>query len=251
MNHVLVLDADQTARRRGMAAVRYGGFEATGARSVDDACRLLRRHSYAAILVDPGDGSDAPAVVERLRTLTQVPIVAVSASAEQSYKVSLLDAGADDYMTRPVDPDELLARLRAVARRVPSAEPSPIVTPHFTMHLADRRLLRDGHEVPLSPTEWRLIEVLVQHRGHLVTREDLLVSVWGPEAADKTQYLRVHMASIRRKVEPVPSHPRYFVTIPGLGLRFEVPANDGARAQDGSATTRTRDVDHPSPAASA
>jgi two-component system KDP operon response regulator KdpE len=90
------------------------------------------------------------------------------------------------------------------------------------MHVADRRFVRpDGAEVTMSPTEWRLIEVLVQHAGHLVTREELLVSVWGPQAASKTQYLRVHMSSIRQKVEPDPARPRYFVTVPGLGVRFD------------------------------
>jgi two-component system KDP operon response regulator KdpE len=153
----------------------------------------------------------------------------VSERDEPSHRVALLDAGADDVVTRPFDPEELLARIRAVARRVARLEEErPIVTPDFTMHIADRRFVRaDGGEVTMSPTEWRLIEVLVHHAGHLVTREELLVSVWGPQAATKTQYLRVHMASIRQKAEPDPSRPRYFVTIPGLGLRFEA---DGGTA---------------------
>lgn len=213
--------------------MRYGGFEVRIAHSVQEAHRLLRRNRYAALIVDPGIAPDAVRVVEELRAHTDAPVIAVSTSTDQQYKVALLDAGADDYLTRPFDPEELLARVRAVSRRVEQPEEArPIATADFTMHLADRRLFRaDATEVSLSPTEWRLIEVLVQHTGHLVTREELLVSVWGPEAAEKTQYLRVQMASIRRKVEPDPSRPRYFVTAPGLGLRFDP---NGAGGSEGT-----------------
>ena len=222
MSTVLILDADPASRRRTIAAVRYGGFKTTRARNLADAHRLLRRNRYTAVIVDPGTGPDSRALIEALRAQTDAPIVAVSASVDQQYKIAILDAGADDYLTGPVDPEELLARVRAVSRRVPQLEEArPIVTADFTMHLADRRLFRtDKTEITLSPTEWRLIEVLARHSGHLVSREELLISVWGPQAADKTQYLRVQMASIRRKIEPDPSRPRYFVTAPGLGLRF-------------------------------
>ena len=223
MSTALVLDADKVSRRRMVSALRYGGFEVKHAGNLDAACRLLRRNRFAAILVDPAAGAEAASLVEELRARTDAPIVAVSASNEQAFKVALLDAGADDYVTWPFDPEELLARVRAVARRVVHLEDQrPIVTADFTMYLADRRLVRDDDtEVTLSPTEWKLIEVLVRHMGHLVTREELLVSVWGPHATNKTQNLRVHMANIRQKVEPAPSHPRYFVTVPGLGLRFD------------------------------
>jgi two-component system KDP operon response regulator KdpE len=223
MSTVLILDADLASRRRTISAMRYGGFDARSANSLEQAHRLLRRNRYAALIVDPGESADAPRLVEELRAQTDAPIIVVSASHDQPRKIAILDAGADDFVSPPVDPEELLARVRAVSRRVAQLEDErPIVTADFTMHLADRRLFRDdGTEVALSPTEWRMIEVLVQHMGHLVTREELLASVWGPEAVDKTQYLRVYMASIRRKVEPDPSRPRYFVTAPGLGLRFD------------------------------
>ena len=224
MSTVLILDADHVSRRRTISAMRYGGFETTSARNVTDAHRLLRRNRYAAIIVDPGIGADAQSRIEELRAHTDAPIIAVSASFDQPYKIALLDAGADDYLTRPFDPEELIARVRAVSRRVPQLDDAhPIVTADFTMHLADRRLFRnDKTEIALSPTEWRLIEVLARHSGHLVSREEVLRSVWGPHAADKTGYLRVHMASIRRKIERDPSRPRYFVTAPGLGLRFDL-----------------------------
>ena len=247
MSTVLVFDADLVSRRRTMSAMRYGGFEVRIAHSVPEAHRLLRRNRYEALIVDPGTGAESAPVVAEFRSHTDAPIIAVSASDDQTYKVALLDAGADDYVTRPFDPEELLARVRAVSRRVPKIEEAgPIVTPDFTMRLADRVLVRsDDTEITLSPTEWRLIEVLANHKGHLVTREDVLVSVWGPQAADKTQYLRVHMASIRRKIEPDPSHPRYFVTAPGLGLRFDPsgagPADDGARLAPAVSPT----CDHP------
>jgi two-component system KDP operon response regulator KdpE len=228
MDTVLILDADRVSRRRTISAIRYGGFAAQTARNLQEACRLVRRRRYVALVVDPGAGADSPLPVEELRARTDAPIIIVSGKDDASYKVVLLDAGADDYVTRPFDPEELLARIRAVARRLtPPDEERPIVTADFTMHVADRRFVRaDGMEVTMSPTEWRLIEVLVQHAGHLVTREELLVSVWGPQAARKTQYLRVHIASIRQKAEPNPARPRYFVTIPGLGLRFD--PEDGA-----------------------
>ena len=229
MDTVLVVDADRVSRRRTISAIRYGGFAAESAQNLQEACRLVRRHRYAALVVDPGAGADSSLPVEELRARTDAPIIVVSSRDEAQFKIALLDAGADDFVTRPFDPEELLARIRAVARRVARFEEErPIVTPDFTMHLGDRRFVRtDGIEVTMSPTEWRLIEALVQHSGHLVTREELLVSVWGPQAAGKTQYLRVHMASIRQKAEPDPSRPRYFVTIPGLGLRFDAGGGGG------------------------
>jgi len=224
MSTVLIFDTDPLSRRRTISAMRYGGFEAKIAHTGQEAHRLLRRNRYAGVIVDPGTGGDAPSLIEELRAQTDAPIIAISASDDQQYKVALLDGGADDYVIRPFDPEELLARLRAVLRRVATIEETrPIVTADFTMHLADRRLFRsDETEVVLSPTEWKLVEVLAQHQGHLVTREEVLASVWGPDAENKTQYLRVYMAGIRRKVEPDPSRPRYFVTAPGLGLRFDV-----------------------------
>jgi two-component system KDP operon response regulator KdpE len=229
MDTVLILDPDRGSRRRTISAIRYGGFKTESATSLQEACRLVRRNRHAALVVDPGVGADPSVPIVELRARTDAPIIVVSERDEPSHRVALLDAGADDVVTRPFDPEELLARIRAVARRVARLEEErPIVTPDFTMHIADRRFVRaDGGEVTMSPTEWRLIEVLVHHAGHLVTREELLVSVWGPQAATKTQYLRVHMASIRQKAEPDPSRPRYFVTIPGLGLRFEA---DGGTA---------------------
>jgi two-component system KDP operon response regulator KdpE len=144
-------------------------------------------------------------------------------------KVAALDAGADDYVTKPFGMDELLARLRAALRRgAPSDEEALIETADFTIDLTAKRVTRngsgsDGGEIRLTPTEWHLVEALVRNRGKLVSQTQLLQEVWGPQYHDETNYLRVFMAQVRRKLEPEPSHPRYFITEPGMGYRFEVP----------------------------
>jgi two-component system KDP operon response regulator KdpE len=231
MSAVLVVGGEVPSRRATAAALRYGGFETDTSPSARDAGRRLRRRRYDGIIVDPGEA--AAAGVAELRARTDVPIIVLTADETRDHVIACLDAGADDHLVRPVDPEELLARLRAVLRRTiaPVDEP-PTITSDFVIELADRRILRpDGSEVQLSPIEWKLVETLVQHAGHLVTREELLSKVWGPDAVDKTQYLRVHMASIRQKLEPDPSRPRYFVTAPGLGLKFD----SGTAACAGSA----------------
>ena len=140
-------------------------------------------------------------------------------------KVAALDAGADDYVTKPFGMDELLARLRAALRRAaPAEEEATVETPDFAIDLAAKRVVRDDAEVRLTPTEWHLVEVLVRNRGRLVTQRQLLQEVWGPEYGAETNYLRVYMAQVRRKLEPEPSQPRYFITEPGMGYRFELPA---------------------------
>jgi two-component system KDP operon response regulator KdpE len=138
--------------------------------------------------------------------------------------VAALDAGADDYVTKPFGMDELLARLRAALRRIaPAPESAVVETPDFTVDLAAKRVVGPEGEVRLTPTEWGLVEVLVRNAGKLVSQRQLLQDVWGPQYGEETNYLRVHMAHIRRKLEPDPSRPRYFITEPGMGYRFEGP----------------------------
>jgi two-component system KDP operon response regulator KdpE len=154
-----------------------------------------------------------------------VPIVVLSVRDGERDKVAALDAGADDYVTKPFGMDELLARLRAALRRATPAEEEPVVeTADFTIDLAAKRVHRGGVEIRLTPTEWHLVEVLVRNQGKLVSQRQLLQEVWGPEYHDETAYLRVHMANVRRKLEPEPSRPRYFFTEPGMGYRFETSA---------------------------
>ena len=143
----------------------------------------------------------------------------------ESDKVAALDAGADDYVTKPFGMDELLARLRSALRRAtPTEEEAVVTTPDFSIDLAAKRVVNaSGEEIRLTPTEWQIVEVLVQHRGKLVAQKQLLQEVWGPAYETETNYLRVFMAQVRRKLEPDSSAPRYFITEPGMGYRFEVP----------------------------
>jgi two-component system, OmpR family, KDP operon response regulator KdpE len=226
VNDVLVVCDNRRSRRQLANVLRNGGFETRAAHDREEGGGLLRRHRFVAVVVTDIAGADLRSVVGDLRARTDLPILVVSTSADELDKVAVLDAGADDYLTEPYGFEELLARLRATLRRFERAsDESPIVTDDFTAYVHDRRLVAaDGSEAPLTATEWKILEVLLRHPGHLVGQSDVLRSVWGPEAVAKTQYLRVHMASIRRKVEPDPAHPRYFVTVPGLGLRF-VPSD--------------------------
>jgi len=222
MTTVLVAGVGPGERRHTTAALRAGGYGVETAGSLRQAASKLRHRQVHALVVDPG-ADDAAEVVAALRARTDVPIIVVSERADDFATVAALDAGADDYLTKPFSVDELLARLRASLRRVlrPTDTP-PVTTADFTIHLEDRRWRRaDGQEVRLTPTQWKLIEMLVRRSGHLVRQTDLLTGVWGPEAANETNYLRVHMTAIRKKVEPEPSRPRYFITVPGLGLRFQ------------------------------
>ncbi len=153
------------------------------------------------------------------------PILVLSARHSSDEKVEALDAGADDYVTKPFGMDELLARLRAAVRR---AEPTGggeddviVETEEFTVDLAAKKVNRGGRDVRLTPTEWHLLEVLVRNSGRLVSQKQLLQEVWGPSYGTETNYLRVYMAQLRRKLEADPSHPKHFVTEPGMGYRFE------------------------------
>ncbi|GAA0213052.1 response regulator [Saccharothrix mutabilis subsp. mutabilis] len=167
---------------------------------------------------------DGTEVIAGLRGWTSVPIIVLSARTDSTDKVEALDAGADDYVTKPFGMDELLARLRAAVRRsaVAEGEDAVVQTASFTVDLAAKKVLRDGVEVHLTPTEWGLLEILARNRGRLVAQRQLLQEVWGPQYAKETHYLRVYLAQLRRKLEPEPSHPRHLVTEPGMGYRFEL-----------------------------
>jgi two-component system KDP operon response regulator KdpE len=166
------------------------------------------------------DGVD---VVRGLRGWTTTPVLVLSARHEQAEKVAALDAGADDYVTKPFGMDELLARVRAALRRAApgEAEQAVVETAAFTVDLAAHRVHDATGEVRLTPTEWHLLEVLVRHPGRLVTQRQLLQEVWGPRYGTETNYLRVYVSQLRRKLEPDPTRPRHLVTEPGVGYRFE------------------------------
>jgi two-component system KDP operon response regulator KdpE len=220
-----VIDDEAPILRALTANLRARGYQHDAAANGEDALRLAARHHPDAVVLDLGlPGMTGLDVIRGLRGWTTVPIIVLSARGAEHDKVAALDAGADDYVTKPFGMDELFARLRAALRRVaPSEEAAVVVTPDFTVDLAAKTVSRDGEEVRLTPTEWGIVELLVRHRDKLVTQRHLLQEVWGPQYGDATNYLRVHMAHIRRKLEPEQGRPRYFITEPGMGYRFRVP----------------------------
>jgi two-component system KDP operon response regulator KdpE len=177
------------------------------------------------VVLDLGlPGMSGIEVIEGLRGWTAVPIIVLSARNTEREKVTALDAGADDYVTKPFGMDELFARLRAALRRGAPAPEAPVVeTPDFIVDLAAKKVTRRSQEVRLTPTEWGIVETLVRNAGKLVSHKRLLNEVWGPSYEDESNYLRVHIAHIRRKLEPDTREPRYFVTEPGMGYRFDNP----------------------------
>jgi two-component system KDP operon response regulator KdpE len=167
-------------------------------------------------------------VIHGVRGWTSTPIIVLSVWGQEQMKVAALDAGADDYVTKPFGMDELLARLRAAVRRAAPGPDEPVVqTADFTVDLAAKRVMRCRHgdgnspDIRLTPTEWQLLEILVRNRGRLVSQRQLLQEVWGPAYESESNYLRVYMAQLRRKLEPEPARPRYLLTEPGMGYRFQ------------------------------
>ncbi len=225
MTRVLCVEDEPQLLRALGANLRARDYEVDLAQTGEWALQLAGEHRPDAVILDLGlPGISGIDVIRSLRTWTTVPIIVLSARDGERDKIEALDAGADDYVAKPFGMGELLARLRAALRRVaPVTEHPVIITPDLTIDLAARRITTATGEPRLTPTEWDLVEVLVRQRGRLVTSRHLLQQVWGPQYGDETNYLRVHMAHIRRKLEPVPGMPRYFHTEPGMGYRFEPP----------------------------
>jgi two-component system KDP operon response regulator KdpE len=224
-SRVLVVDDEPQIRRTVGINLQAHGFDVDLAGTGEEALDLAARQRPDAVLVDLGlPGLGGIEVIEGIRGWSHVPIIVLSVRDTEADKVAALDAGADDYVTKPFGMGELLARLRAALRRVvPGDEEPAIETDDFSIELAAKRVIRDGNEIRLTPTEWRLLEVLVRSRGKLVPQVHLLQEVWGPEYHDETANLREYIARLRRKLEPDPSRPRYFATEAGLGYRFEPP----------------------------
>ena len=221
-SRVLVVDDELPMLRALGANLRARGYVVEVAQSGGEALELAAGRLPDAIILDLGlPDISGIEVIDGLRGWTRVPIIVLSARDAEQDKVTALDAGADDYVTKPFGMNELLARLRAAVRRnVPAAESRFVETEDFTVDLQAKRVTRGDGEVRLTPTEWAMVEVLARNPGKLVSQRQVLEDVWGPGHADDTAYLRVHMAHIRRKLEPDPSRPRYFVTEPGMGYRF-------------------------------
>jgi two-component system KDP operon response regulator KdpE len=220
---VLVVDDDPQLLRALSINLRARDYDVLTASDGAAALAAASRRPPDVVVLDLGlpdiDGVD---VVRGLRGWSVVPIIVLSARESQADKVAALDAGADDYVTKPFGMDELLARLRVALRRAAPVIEAPVVeTPHFTVDLAAKRVTNAAGEVRLTPTEWSLLEALVRRPGKLVSQRQLLHEVWGPTYGSQTNYLRVYMAQIRRKLEPDPSTPAHLITEAGMGYRFQ------------------------------
>ncbi len=224
MTRVLIVDDEAPMRRALAANLRARGYDVDLAETGEEALALAARHHPDVVLLDLGlPNMDGLEVIDGLRGWTRMPIVVLSARGSEADKVAALDAGADDYVSKPFGMDELLARLRAAVRRSVSADDaSTVTTDDFSVDLAAKQVLdRGGDVVRLTPIEWQLLEVLVRHRGKLVSHRQLVGEVWGPGFSDETySSLRVHVAHLRRKLEPDHARPCYLITEPGMGYRF-------------------------------
>ena len=223
---VLVVDDEPQIVRGLKIILRNAGYAVEAAESRSEALAALTGRPPDALVLDlvlpDGTGVD---LCQDIRRWSQMPILVLSAVGDEREKVRALDAGADDYVTKPFGTEELLARLRAVMRRAVDTSSPRIEVGELTIDLADRRVSRAGEEIHLTPIEFDLIAELAQHAGRLVTHRQLLHAVWGPAYTEETHYLRVHVAHIRSKLEPDPSRPRYLITEPGVGYRLREPAN--------------------------
>lgn len=225
---MLVVDDEPQIVRALVINLKARKYEVDAAADGASALELAAARHPDVVVLDLGlPDMDGVEVIKGLRGWTRVPILVLSARQTSDEKVEALDAGADDYVTKPFGMDELLARLRAAVRR---AEPvgsgddggvAMVETAGFTVDLVAKKVHREGRDVRLTPTEWHLLEVLVRNTGRLVSQKQLLQEVWGPSYGTETNYLRVYMAQLRRKLEADPSHPRHFVTEPGMGYRFD------------------------------
>jgi two-component system KDP operon response regulator KdpE len=232
VSKVLVVDDEPAILHTMETNLRARGYDVQLAANGSQALSLASRRHPDAVVLDLGlpdmDGID---VIRGLRGWTSVPIIILSARTAETQKIAALDAGANDYVTKPFSMGELMARLR-VALRLPAAiDDTPAVeTADFTIDLAAKRVQKAGHDVRLTATEWEFVSLLARNPGRLITHRQLLEQVWGLHDT-KSGVARVFLATIRRKLEPDPAHPRYFLTEPGSGLRF-VPEGTTAQADE-------------------
>ena len=235
MTRVLVVDDEPQIRRALLLNLRARGYDVLEAASGEAAVQAAASEHPDLVLLDLGlPGMSGLDVIAALRGWSQVPIIVLTVRDDERAKVLAFDAGADDYVTKPFGMDELLARLRAALRRSsPVAQEAIVVTAAWTLDRSAHTVLGNDHEpIRLTPTEWAIAENLTRHPRRLVTQRQLVDAVWGPTYEPDANLLRVHLAHIRRKLEPDASRPRYFITEPGVGYRFE-PDDDAS--DDGGA----------------
>jgi two-component system, OmpR family, KDP operon response regulator KdpE len=224
VTRILVVDDEPQIRRALSLHLGARGYEVLQADTGERAMQVAASEHPDVVLLDLGlPGMDGSLVIQALRGWTAMPIIVLTVRDDERSKVQALDAGADDYVTKPFGMAELLARVRAVLRRTPTHEEelAEIVTSSFRLDLAAHRAFVAGDEVRLTPTEWSIVEYLVRHPGRLVTYRQLITAVWGESYDPDPNLLRVHMAHIRRKLEADPTRPKHFITDSGMGYRFE------------------------------
>jgi len=219
---ILIVDDDPHLLRALTIALTARGYQTDAAPNATTALEAAATAAPDLAVIDLGlPDLDGINIVESLRGWSTAPIIVLSARHDETAKINALDAGADDYVTKPFGMGELLARIRAALRRATPADEQPVITTAaFTIDLAVKRVTTAAGEIRLTPTEWHLLEILVRNPGRLVTQRQLLQEVWGPRYEKETNYLRVHLANLRRKLEPEPSRPCYLITEPGIGYRF-------------------------------
>jgi two-component system KDP operon response regulator KdpE len=217
-----VVDDDQHLLKALRITLQAHGYTVETAADGEEALLAAARHPPQLVVLDLGlPDMDGAAVLRELRRWSTAPVLVLSARHGSSDKVDALDAGADDYITKPFGLEELLARLRALLRRAPEApEPSTVDTAEFSVDLGRRMVTRHGEPVRLTPTEWSILELLVRNPGKLITQQQILASVWGPAYEKEANYLRVYMAQLRRKLEADTGNPRHLLTEAGVGYRF-------------------------------
>ncbi|MCU1520074.1 MAG: DNA-binding response regulator [Arthrobacter sp.] len=222
MASVLIVDDEVQILRALQINLNARGYSTVTAFTGQNALEQAAQHPVDVIILDLGlPDLDGVEVIRRLRRWNKVPIVVLSARHGSDDKIQALDAGADDYVTKPFGMDELMARLRAALRRGSPGEVPVIETTGFTVNLATKQVTRRGETVRLTPTEWNILELLARNTGALVTHEEILTQVWGPAYVNETAYLRVYLAQLRRKLETDPANPRHLLTETGLGYRFQ------------------------------
>lgn len=223
MTRVLLVDDDPALGRALALNLKARGYEVVVAATGAQALASAGKQQPDVVVLDLGlPDLDGLEVLAGIRGWSEVPVVVLSARTDQAEKVAALDAGADDYVTKPFGMDELLARLRAALRRTATRPAQAVVeTADFTIDVAARKVRTTAGDVRLTPTEWHILEVLLRSSGQVVSQKELLTEVWGPVYENETHYLRVYLAGLRRKLEPDPSHPVHLITETGMGYRFE------------------------------
>jgi two-component system KDP operon response regulator KdpE len=227
VTQLLIVEDDAALRRALVINLTARGYQVIAVADGKSALHAGGRDPIDLVILDLGlPDMDGLEVLRGLRGWNAVPVIVLSARDSQRDKVAALDTGADDFVTKPFGMDELLARVRASLRRANVSattvtDTALVETDSFIIDLAAKRVRRGGDEVRLTPTEWHIVEILVRNRERLVSQQQLLTQVWGPAYESETNYLRVYLAQLRRKLEDDPSHPRHFITEAGMGYRFQ------------------------------